>query len=55
MKDARQTNGTPVRMPPDLKQWLQHRAIDNRRSLNSEILIRLEDSRRSERQLKAAA
>ncbi|WP_413541815.1 Arc family DNA-binding protein [Chromobacterium violaceum] len=39
-----------------MKQWLRHRAVDNRRSLNSEILIRLEESRkREEEQLDKAA
>ncbi|MFT3815459.1 MAG: Arc family DNA-binding protein [Acidovorax sp.] len=40
--------GSPAaqgRLPDDLKAWLQHEAIDNRRSLNSEILVRLEQSR----------
>ena len=40
--------GSPVaqvRLPDELKAWLQHEAIDNRRSLNSEILVRLEQSR----------
>lgn len=35
-----------VRMPDELKQWLKHQAVDNRRSLNAEILVRLEESRR---------
>lgn len=34
-----------VRIPDELKTWLKHRAIDNRRSLNGEILMRLEQSR----------
>jgi len=37
-----------VRLPEDLKAWLQHQAIDNRRSLNSEILVRLEQSRQQQ-------
>jgi hypothetical protein len=47
-----QGNGTlapsPVRLPPELKDWLKHRAIDNRRSMNSEVVARLEESRRRE-------
>lgn len=39
---------SPVRLPADLKDWLKHRAIDNRRSLNSEITARLERSRNEE-------
>lgn len=35
-----------VRMPDELKQWLKHQAVDNRRSLNAEIVLRLEESRR---------
>lgn len=45
MKKAQQISPTPVRVPPDLKRWLQHEAVDNHRSLNSEILHRLEQSR----------
>lgn len=39
---------SPVRMPEELKQWLKHKAVDNFRSLNSEIVARLEQSRKSE-------
>lgn len=39
---------SPVRIPQDLKDWLKHRAIDNRRSFNSEVLSRLEISRQQE-------
>jgi len=39
---------SPIRMPQSLKDWLKHQAIDNRRSLNSEILARLEESQRRE-------
>lgn len=45
MTKAQQISPTPVRVPPDLKQWLQHEAVDNHRSLNNEILHRLEQSR----------
>ena len=34
-----------VRMPPELKQWLGHQAAINLRSLNSEIVKRLQESR----------
>lgn len=34
-----------VRLPDELKQWLKHQAVDNRRSLNAEITVRLEASR----------
>jgi hypothetical protein len=36
---------TPVRLPLDLKRWLKHKAIDNRRSLNNEIVMRLQESK----------
>lgn len=37
-----------VRLPDELKQWLKHQAVDNRRSLNAEIVMRLEESRRAD-------
>lgn len=37
-----------VRLPEDLKIWLKHQAVDNRRSLNSEVLLRLERSRKED-------
>lgn len=43
---------SPVRLPQELKDWLKHRAIDNRRSFNSEVIQRLEESRAQ--QLKGA-
>lgn len=39
---------SPVRIPQELKDWLKHKAIDNHRSFNSEVLARLEQSRKSE-------
>lgn len=39
---------TPVRLPDELRQWLKHKAIDNFRSLNGEIVARLEQSRKAE-------
>lgn len=45
MKVTRASPIAQVRLPDDLKAWLQHEAIDNRRSLNSEIVVRLEQSR----------
>lgn len=42
-KEVRKPLG--VRLPDELKQWLKHQAIDNRRSLNAEIVVRLEESR----------
>lgn len=37
--------GYALRLPPDLKVWLEQQAKANRRSLNSEIVYRLEQSR----------
>lgn len=48
MKDASKTKPLGVRMPDALKDWLKKQALANRRSLNSEILARLEDSQRRE-------
>lgn len=45
MKEPNQATPTPLRMPDDLKTWLKHQAIDNRRSLNNELVHRLEQSR----------
>lgn len=39
---------SPVRLPQELKDWLKHRAIDNRRSMNSEIVARLEASQKDD-------
>lgn len=36
-----------LRLPPDLKEWIAREARANRRSMNSEILLRLEESRRA--------
>lgn len=48
MHEEKQVKPLGIRMPDELKQWLKHRAVDNRRSLNAEILLRLEESRRLE-------
>lgn len=48
MKGNRFVSPSPVRLPEDLKQWLKHKAVDNFRSLNSEIVARLEQSRKAE-------
>lgn len=37
-----------LRLPPDLKQWLAGMAELNRRSMNSELIMRLEQSRQAE-------
>ncbi|WP_141111155.1 Arc family DNA-binding protein [Chromobacterium haemolyticum] len=56
MKNARNITATPIRIPEELKNWLKHKAIDNYRSLNGEIVARLEESRkREEEQVDEAA
>jgi ribosomal protein L18E len=37
-----------VRLPQELRDWLKHQAKDNRRSMNSEVLMRLEQSRKTQ-------
>lgn len=44
MQVARETKPVGVRLPEALRQSLKHHAIDNNRSLQSEILERLEAS-----------
>lgn len=34
-----------IRIPPDLKDWLSRQALNNRRSLNAELVKRLEESK----------
>ena len=47
MKAAQQAP-TPIRLKDELKVWLRHQAVDNRRSLSGEIAFRLEQSRRDQ-------
>lgn len=55
MKGIGQLPPSPIRLPQELKDWLKHKAIDNHRSFNSEVLARLEQSRKSEAQHAKAA
>lgn len=48
MDDRHKLPPSPVRLPSDLKKWLQHQAVDAGRSLNKEILVRLEQSRKAQ-------
>lgn len=48
MADRHQIVPFPLRIQSELKDWLKHRAIDNRRSLSKEIEYRLEQSRQQE-------
>jgi predicted HicB family RNase H-like nuclease len=45
MKDARKIAPFGLRLPPELKEWLQQQALKNHRSLNAELLARLEQSK----------
>lgn len=41
-----------IRMPEELKQWLKDQAEKNMRSLNSELVIRLQASRDNQEKIK---
>lgn len=41
-----------VRMPEELKQWLKDQAEKNMRSLNSELVVRLQTSRDNQEKTK---
>lgn len=46
MVTIKQLNPTPVRLPPELKVWLQHEAVDREGgNLGREIIRRLQQSR----------
>jgi hypothetical protein len=38
-----------LRVPPELRQWIKEVAEQNKRSENSEILVRLEECMKSEK------
>jgi hypothetical protein len=42
MKIGGQLPQMKLRLPPELKLWLQQQAIANRRSLNAEVVFQLE-------------
>lgn len=44
MSDRHQTKPYPLRMPEELREALQAKAAESRRSLNAEIVARLESS-----------
>lgn len=49
MKDDRKPQ-IGLRLPPDLKRWLEEQAAQNHRSLNGEIVVRLERSQHTDRE-----
>lgn len=55
MKVGRESPAVMVRMPEQLKVWLKHQAVDNRRSLNHEVLHRLELSKNAQEGNRAEA
>lgn len=46
--DRHQIATYPLRLPAELKQWLQQKAIDNRRSFNAEVVVSLEQLQKQE-------
>lgn len=44
-RKVKPVSATPVKLPDGLRDWLKHQAIDNRRTLSNEIVVRLEASR----------
>lgn len=44
---TRDINPFGLRMPSEIRTWLEEQAAANRRSLNSELLVILEDVRRN--------
>lgn len=50
MKDARKLPQFNVRLPQDLKDYLQRKADEGYRSLNNEVVKRLMESREREEQ-----
>lgn len=53
MKDLTMSQGdvqTNLRLPPELKKWLQQQATKARRSLSAEVAFRLESTRDDQRE-----
>lgn len=48
MQGARKMPTVTARVPDELHSWLKHAAVDNRRSLGGELLVRLEESRKQQ-------
>ncbi|WP_407650648.1 Arc family DNA-binding protein [Comamonas resistens] len=53
MRGSKTLAPSPIRIPEELKLWLKHKAVDNFRSFNSEIVARLNESRKLEEALHA--
>lgn len=54
MNGARGMPQSNLKLPPDLKSWLQEQATQNLRSFNSECVFRLEASRKSQEALEGS-
>lgn len=55
MLGTKETSAAQVRLPRELKDWLRDIATQNRRTMNGELVKRLEDSRAREQQEAAKA
>lgn len=51
---ARSDEQTNLRFEKELKDWLREKAKENKRSLNSEVAVLLEECRRQEQPREAA-
>lgn len=51
---ARGDEQTNLRFEKELKEWLREKAKVNKRSINSEVVVRLEESRRAEGEKEAS-
>lgn len=48
MTDESDVKAATIRLPTELWAWYKHRSVDNRRSLNAEILTMLEHVKHQE-------
>lgn len=46
--DSTQAATYPLRLPAELKLWLQQKAQENRRSFNAEVVVMLEQTQKQE-------
>ena len=45
MPEIQKVAPLPLRLPAELKTWLREQALSNRRSMTSEVIKRIEESR----------
>lgn len=48
MKDAGKVPQIGLRLPPDLRKWLDKKAAENHRSLNGEVVVAVEQYRKQQ-------